>query len=69
MDQRLGQTGAVVGVGQGVDELADGRTDLAAEAKRLGDFVRPPSAGRSRYTSTSSTLSKDSGWHSDSATA
>jgi len=45
--------GAVVGVGQGVDELADGRTDLAAEAKRLGDFVRrggaepvPAAAGR-----------------------
>jgi hypothetical protein len=40
VDQRLGQIGAVVGVGQGVDELADGRTDLAAEAERLGDFVR-----------------------------
>jgi hypothetical protein len=29
----------------------------------------PPLFGRSRYTSTSSTLSKDSGWPSDSATA
>ena len=36
-----------------------------ARATRSG----PPSAGRSRYTSTSSTLSKDSGRHSDSATA